>query len=105
MVEGRIKDRIMFKKADKKFLKVHRDKVNQAIRYLKSKIITKINNITKAASVQVAERIGLKKEEDRKKNEPRQKRRIEGDIKRLRQEVKFLERGVKGELGLEKKRF
>ena len=41
----------MFKKADKKFLKVHRDKVNQAIRYLKSKSITKINNITKAASV------------------------------------------------------
>ena len=29
--------------------------------------------------------------------------KIEGDIKRLRQEVNFLEREVKGELGLKKK--
>ena len=29
--------------------------------------------------------------------------RIEGDIKRLRQEVNFLESEVKGELGLKKK--
>ena len=41
----------------------------------------------------------MKKEEHRKKNEPRWKRRIERDIKRLRQEFKFLERVVKGELG------
>ena len=38
------------------------------------------------------------------KNEPKWKRRTEGDIKRLRQEVNFLERGVKGELRLKKKR-
>ena len=52
----------------------------------------------------MVEWIGLKKAEHRKKNEPRWKRRIEGDIKRLRQEVNFLERKVKGELGLRKKR-
>ena len=49
------------------------------------------------------ERIGLKKAEHRKKNEPRWKRRIEGDIKRLKQEINFLEREVKGKLGLKKK--
>ena len=38
------------------------------------------------------------------KNEPRWKHRIGGDIKSLRQEVNFLERGVKGELRLKKKR-
>ena len=52
----------------------------------------------------MAEQIGLKKVEHRKKNDPRWKRRIEGDIKRLRHEVNFLEREVKGELGLKKKR-
>ena len=39
----------------------------------------------------------------RKKNEPRWKRIIEGDIKSLKQEVIFLERESKGELGLKKK--
>ena len=42
--------------------------------------------------------------EHRKKKEPRWKRRIERDIKRLKQEVHFLERESKGELGLKKKR-
>ena len=48
--------------------------------------------------------MGLKKAECRKKNEPRWKRRIKRDIKRLIQEVKFLEREVKRELGLKKNR-
>ena len=52
----------------------------------------------------MAERIGLKKAEHRKKNERRWKQRIEGDIKKLRQEVDFMEREVKGELGLKKRR-
>ena len=50
----------------------------------------------------MAERIGLKKAEHRKKNEPRWKHRIERDIKRLKK-VNFLESEVKGELGLKKK--
>ena len=104
MVEGRIGNGIMFKKVDKKVLKVQTDRVNEAIMYLKSKSITEKNNLIRAASVWVAERIGLKKAEHRKKNEPRWKRRIEGDIKSLRQEVNFLEREVNGELGLKKKR-
>ena len=35
----------------------------------------------------MTEQIGMKKAEHRKKNEPRWRCRIEGDIKRLRQEV------------------
>ena len=46
----------------------------------------------------------MKKADHGKKNEPRWKRRIEGDIKRLRQEINILNRVVKRELGLKKKR-
>ena len=56
------------------------------------------------ASVWVTEWIELKKAEHQKKNEPRWKRRIEGNIKRLRQAVNFQERKAKEELGLKKKR-
>ena len=56
-----------------------------------------------AASVRVAEQIGLKKIEYRKKKEPKSKRKIEGDIKRLRKDVNILGRKSKGELG-ERKR-
>ena len=103
MVERRTGDGILFKKVDKKFLKVQTDKVNEAIKYLKSKSITEANNLIQAASVWVAEELGLKTAEHRKKNEPRWKCMIEGDIKRLRQEVNFLEKESKGELGLKKK--
>ena len=65
---------------------------------MKSKNITETKNLIRAASVWVAELIELKKAEHRKKNERKCKRRIEGDRKRLRQEVNFLEREVKGEL-------
>ena len=57
----------------------------------------------KAASVWVAEQIGLKKRDYREKNEPRWKRRIEGDVKKLRQDVNLLTRDLKGELGSKKK--
>ena len=95
---------IMFKKVDKKVLKFQTDRVNEAIKYLKSKSITETNNLIRAASVWVAEQLGLKKAVHRKKNEPWLKCRIDGDIKRLKQEVNFLERESKGELGLKKKR-
>ena len=65
--EGRTCDSIMFKKVDKKVLKVQTDSVNEAIKYLKSKSITETNNLIRAASVWVAEQLGLKKAELRKK--------------------------------------
>ena len=66
--------------------------------------ITQTNDLIRAAGVWVAEQLGLKKITYRKKSEPRWKRRIEGDIRRLKQEVNLLEREKKGELGTKKKR-
>ena len=77
VLEGRTGDDIMFKKVDKKVLKVHTERVNEVIKYLKSKSITETNNLIRAASVWVATQIGLNKAEHRKKNKPRWKRRIE----------------------------
>ena len=103
MLEGKTSDGIMFKKVDKKTLKVQTDRVNDAMKYFKSKNITGTNDLIKAASVWVAEQIGLKKRDYREKNEPRWKRRIEGDMKKLRQYVNLLTRDFKGELGSKKK--
>lgn len=58
MREGRTCDGIMFKKVDKKILKVQTDGVNEAIKHMKSKSITETNNLMKAASVWVADQIG-----------------------------------------------
>ena len=91
-----------FNKVDKKVLKIRTNKVKEEIKCLKRKSIIETNNLIRAASVWVAEWIGLKKAKHRKKNETRWKNSTEGDIKRLRQEANFLEREVKGELGLKK---
>ena len=103
MLEGKTNDGIMFKKVNKKTLKVRSDRVNDAIKYFKSKNITETNDLTKAASLWVAEQIGLKKRDYREKNEPRWKCRTEGDLKKLRQDVNFLTRDLKGELESKKK--
>ena len=86
MLEGKTSDCIMFKKADKKPLKVQTGRFNDAIKNFKSKNITKTNYLIKAASVWVAEQIGLKKRDYREKIRSRWKRRIGGDIKILRQD-------------------
>ena len=59
----------------------------------------------KAANVWVAEQIGLKKRDYREKNDPRWERRIEGDIKKLGQDVNLLTRDLKGELGSKKQKM
>ena len=56
----------------------------------------------KAASVWVVEHIRLKERDYKEKSESRWKRRIEGDVKELRQDVNLLTRDLKGELGLKK---
>ena len=67
MLEGKTSDGIKFKKVDKKTLKVQTDRVNEAIKYFKSKNITETNDLIKAASVWAAEQKGLKKRDDREK--------------------------------------
>ena len=73
-------------------------------KYPKRRSIAETSNLFRDAVVSVAEWIGLKKSENRKKNEPRWKRRIEGDIKRLLQEFKCMERESKEELEMKKKK-
>ena len=73
-------------------------------KYPKRRSIAETRNLFRDAVVSVAEWIGLKKSENRKKNEPRWKCRIEGDIKRLLQEFKCMERESKEELEMKKKK-
>ena len=47
MLEGKISDGVMFKKVGKKTLKVQTDRVNEAIKYFKSKKITETNDLIK----------------------------------------------------------
>ena len=49
-------------------MKVQADKVNEAIKYLKSKSITEMNNLIRATCVFVTGRIELKKAQYREKN-------------------------------------
>ena len=98
MLEKRSFEGIIFKKVGRKILKAQLDRVNEAVKYLDSNSVTETNSLIVAASVWVAEQIGLKKIEYRRKNEPRWKRRIEEDIKKLRKDVNILEREWKGEL-------
>ena len=104
LVERKTCQSIIFRKVGRKLLKVQVERVNEAFKYLESKSITETNNLIVAASVLVAEQLGLKKVEHRKKYEPFWKRRIEGDIRRLRQEVNIMERELKEGLGGGKKR-
>ena len=67
MLEGKTSDDIMLKKVDKKTLKVQTDRVNDAIKCSEGKNFTETNDLIKAASVWVAEQIGLKKRDYREK--------------------------------------
>ena len=67
MLEGKTINDIMFKKVEKKTLKVQADRVNDAFKYFKSQSITETKDLIKAASVWVAEQIRLKKRNYREK--------------------------------------
>ena len=71
IVEKQSFEGIIFKKVGRKILKAQVDRVNEAVKYLDSNSITKTDSLIVAASVWVAEQIGLKTIEYRKKNEPR----------------------------------
>ena len=61
MLEAKTSDGIAFKKVDEKTLMVQTDRVNDAIKYFKSKNITEMNDLIKATSAWIAEQIRLKK--------------------------------------------
>ena len=101
-VEKKTAEEISFKKVDKNKLKKEMNRVNQVIRHIETKNITETNELVRAATVWVAEQLGLKKTEFRAKKDPWWKRRIEDDIKRIRDDVNIIERDLKGELGHKK---
>ena len=98
LTEGRDTSGISFKKVDYKRLNKIVESVNKAINYVETTTITQTNNLIKAASVWVADQIGLKPFKGGKKNVPWWKRRIEADIKQLRKDVNFLGRIKRNEV-------
>ena len=95
---------ISFKKTDMNTLNRTTAKVNRVIELIETKNITQTNNLIKAAGVWVADQLGLKKYEDRKKKDPRWKRCIEEDTKQLKKDINILERVKKGQIGARKER-
>ena len=95
MIEGRDTSGISFKNVDIKCLNSHTARVNRVIEIIETTYITQTNNLIKAASVLVADQLGLK---GGKKKEPWWKRCIECDIKQLKKDVSFLERLRTGEV-------
>ena len=77
-------------------------KVNRLIELIETKNMNQTNNLIKAACVQVADQLGLKKYESRKKKDPWWKRRIEQDIKQLKKDINILERIKKGQIAAPK---
>ena len=72
------------------------------IELTETKNITQTNNLIKAAGVWVADQLGLKKYEGRKKKDPWWKRLIEEDIKQLSKDINILVRVKKGQIGARK---
>ena len=69
------------------------------VELIETKNITQTINLIKAASVWVADQLGLKKSEGGKKKDPWWKRRIEEDIKQLKKDINILQRVKKWQIG------
>ena len=102
LTSDRKADGISFKKVDTKILKRTTAKVNRVIELIETKNISQTNNLIKAASVWVADQLGLKKYEGGKKKDPWWKRRIEEGIKLLKKDINILERVKKDQIGARK---
>ena len=103
ILQGRTSDGILFKKVNKRSLRAQTERVNSVMKFVKTKNITETNKLINAASVWVADQMGLKKFEIGWRKEPWWKRRIENDIKNLKHDINILHRESKGELGSKKK--
>ena len=89
---------ISFKQFNMNTLNRTTAKVNRVIELIETKNITETNNLIKAASIWVADQLGLKKYDGGKKKDLWWKRRIEEDIKQLKKDIKMLERVKKGQI-------
>ena len=99
---GRNTDGISFKKVDMNTLNRTTAMVNIVIELIETKNITQTNNLIKAAVVWVADQLGLKKYEGRKKKDPWWKRCTEEDIKQLKKNINILKRAKKAKIGAHK---
>ena len=88
-------DGISFKKVDMNTLNRTTVMVNIVIELIETKNITQTNNLIKAAVVWVADQLGLKKYEGRKKKDPWWKRCTEEDIKQLKKNINIFKRAKK----------
>ena len=86
-----------FKKVDRRKLN-HITKKVDCVLYVITDSTSDTNKLIKAAAVHIGEQMGFKRKPVGKKSEPWWKRRIEGDIKRLKKDVSILERYMKNEL-------
>ena len=77
-------------------------KVDKVIGLIETCNITQTNKLIRASAVWITDELGLTKFKQGKKKEPWWKRRIEGDIKQLKQDINLLERVKKGALGFQK---
>ena len=99
MSQGEYKDISSFKKVDRRQLNAITQKVNKVIEHIETRNITETNNLMRAISTFVAEKLGLKRgRRENQQNEPWWKRRIERDINELRKHISIMDRERKGEL-------
>ena len=97
--QGEYKEVTSFKKVDRWQLNTITQKVNKVIEHIETRNITETNNLMRAISTFVAEKLGLKKgRRENQHKEPWWKRRIERDINELRKHISIMDRERKGEL-------
>ena len=85
------RDPINLRYVDRKKLQSETKKVNNVLRYVTTDNITEVRDLICSAATLVGERVGAKRRERKKSEEPWWKRRIEGDIKSLRKHVAQIE--------------
>ena len=76
IIERKTSDAILFKKVGKKSLRIQTERVNSAIRFVKTNKITGKNDIINATIVWVAQHMGLKKLRINQRKEPRWKAKL-----------------------------
>ena len=97
LASNRNNDGIYFRKFDMNSLNKTIAKVNKVIELIGTNNITQTNNHIKTADV--ANQLGLRKYEDRKKKDPWLKRLIEEDVKQLKKDINIFERVKRGQIG------
>ena len=82
--------------ADSTKVKQTTAKVNEILKFLPTSNITEVKNVLRASAILVCELIDIKEHKKKERKEPFWKRRIEGDIKKLRQDLSRIDMWFKG---------